>query len=223
MKGKLPMSFLRRHWYNLGLGVAILCGIYLAFAWGGLDILQRLLLMNFLAILLHQFEEYGFPGGEPAIMNMVLQPSPTPERYPLNQQSAMVTNVVASYLFYLIPVFVPTVIWLGLAPMLFGILQVIVHGIATNVKLKALYNPGLGAVVLLHIPLGACYIHYIQSNGLASLGDWVLSVVYVGLFAFLVVNKMTYTWLSDKNSPYPFTEEEMKRFSVQEKLKAIAR
>ena len=51
--------------------------------------------------------------------------------------------------------FFPTVIWLGLAPVLFGILQFVIHGIVTNAKLRSLYNPGSAAVVLGHIPIGA--------------------------------------------------------------------
>ena len=81
---------------------------------------QRLLLLNFVVLLVHQFEEYAWPGGFPATMNTVLQPSPTPDHYKLNQNSATAVNVLAAYGFYLIAVFFPTVIWLGLAPVLFG-------------------------------------------------------------------------------------------------------
>jgi hypothetical protein len=101
------MNYIRRNWYNIGLVVAIGTLIYLVLAWQSMDVLQCLLLLNFVAILLHQFEEYGWPGGEPAIMNMVIQPSDTPNRYPLNQNSAMITNVVVTYVFYLLPVFFP--------------------------------------------------------------------------------------------------------------------
>jgi hypothetical protein len=45
-----------------------------------------LLLLNFVVLLVHQFEEYGWPGGFPAIMNMVLQPSPTPDHYKLTSR-----------------------------------------------------------------------------------------------------------------------------------------
>nr|WP_248736158.1 HXXEE domain-containing protein [Neobacillus rhizosphaerae] len=58
---------------------------------------------------------------------------------------------------YLVPVFLPDVIWLGLAPMLFGMMQFVVHGIMTPKKLGQFYNPGLAAVVLGHIPLGIYY------------------------------------------------------------------
>src|SRR5881227_2165940 len=103
----LPMCFFRRHWYDVGLVVALLASVALVVLWRDMDVLQRLLLLNFIVILVHQYEEYGWPGGEPAIMNLVIQPSATPNRYPLNQNSAMVINVLAAYAFYLVPVFFP--------------------------------------------------------------------------------------------------------------------
>ena len=140
------MRFCRRHWYEIGGIVAIGAIAYLVFFWNQMDLLVRVLLMSFIAILVHQYEEYGFPGGEPAIMNMALQPSDIPDRYPLNQNSAMITNVLA-WIVYLLPVFSPHLIWFGLAPILMGFSQFIVHGIATNIKMKSFYNPGLAAVV----------------------------------------------------------------------------
>ena len=35
---------------------------------------------------------------------------------------------------------------------------------------------------------------------------------------FLSLGKMTYSWLADKNSPYPFTDAEMKRWNVDRRL-----
>jgi len=216
------MKFIRRNWYNIGLVVAVGTTLYLAFAWQKMTILQILLLANFVAVLIHQFEEYGFPGGFPAIMNIVLQHSSTPNRYPLNPNSAMVTNVLGAYVFYLLPVFFPTIIWLGLAPMLFGILQFVVHGMVANIMLRTLYSPGLGAVVFLHIPIGTYYIYYILSTSIVSVRDWVIGIVYMALFAFIVVNKLTFTWLADENTPFAFSEAEMRRFNVQEKIERLS-
>ncbi len=215
------MNFLRRHWYNIGLYIAIIAAIYLALAWSGIQILQRLLILNFIAMLIHQYEEYALPGGEPAIINMVVQPSDIPDRYPLNQNSAMVTNLLYSYGFCLIPIFFPNVIWLGLAPMLAAVSQLVVHGILNNLKLKSFYNPGLGAVVFIHMPVTVYYIVYIQSNGLANIWIWIAAIVYLVFYMVICLAKLTYTWLADRNSPYPFDEVEMKRFNVTNRLKRI--
>jgi hypothetical protein len=212
------MKTLRRHWYNIGGVIALISIVILIYLWNDLGFLQRLLFMNFIALLVHQYEEYGYPGGEPAIMNMVIQPSDAPNRYPLNQNSAMIINVLAAYFFYLLPVFLPDIVWLGIAPTLFGFGQFIIHGIVTPKKLGQFYNPGLGAVVLLHFPIGGLIIYHIISNHLATPVDWIAGVVYMFAFMFITLMKMTYTWLADKNSPYIFPEEEMRRFNVQAKM-----
>lgn len=212
------MKFFRRHWYDIGGIVAIAAFACLVIFWNQMDVLVRLQLMSFIAILVHQYEEYGIPGGEPAIMNIALRNSDIPDRYPLNQNSAMITNVLVTYTVYLLPVFLSNVIWLGLAPMLMGMMQFVVHGIATNIKMKSIYNPGLGAVVFLHIPIGIYYIWYITSKGLAQGTDWLLGIVYLLIIAGGIVNGLTYRVLANRNSKYPFDQVEMGRFHVQEKL-----
>jgi hypothetical protein len=215
------MKFLRRHWYDVGGIVAIGAIAYLVLFWNQMDSLVRVLLMSFIAILVHQFEEYHFPGGEPAIMNIALQNSDIPDRYPLNQNSAMITNALVAYTVYLLPVFFPQVIWLGLGPMLMGFSQFIVHGIMTNRKMKSIYNPGLGAVVFLHFPIGIYYIYYIVSNGLASGTDWILAFVYMAIIAGGLVGGLTYKVLANRNSKYPFDKVEMERFHVKEKMEKL--
>lgn len=59
------MKFYCRHWYSVNLIIAVIIGCFLIFNWGGLVVIQRLVLLNLIALLIHQFEEYGFPGGEP--------------------------------------------------------------------------------------------------------------------------------------------------------------
>jgi hypothetical protein len=89
--------------------------------------------------------------------------------------------------------------------------QIINHGIVTNVRMRTLYNPGLAAVLLLHWPLGLYYIAFVREHHLATPADYVVGLV--GAFASLVV-----LWLGpirllrDRNSKYPFAEVEMFKF-----------
>jgi hypothetical protein len=217
------MHFIRRHWYNIGALVAIFTVAYLVADWHHGNMVRNLLLLNFVALLIHQFEEYGWPGGEPAIMNMVLRTSERPDRFPLNQNSAMVINVLGGYGFYLLPALFPTIVWLGIAPTFFGFGQFVVHGIVTNKKLRTFYNPGLGAVVFLHIPIGAYYLRYLSSHHLVTAFDWVAGIVYMAAFMYIAFVKMTYSWLADPNSRFTFDPVEMKRFGVQQKLLRIGK
>jgi hypothetical protein len=180
------------------------------------------LLAGFVLVPLHEFEEYGWPGGEPAIMNKVIQPSDRPDRYPLNQNSALVVNVAAWYPFAIVAALLPDQIWLGLGTLLFWVGQFGVHAIVTNRKLKTLYNPGV-LTLLLGLALLVYYAIYVESNDLASVWDWVGGVALMAGFAVIFLFKMTYSWLADKNSPYPFTDTELHRWDIDAKLARLRR
>ena len=78
----------------------------------------------------------------------------------------------------------------------------------------------VGAVVWL--VLGWQDMGVLHAHGLASLWDWVFGVAYMLAFIYVGLIKMNFTWLTDPNSPYPFADEEMRRFNVPEKLKRLA-
>jgi len=213
------MDFIRRNWYYIGGMLFIVLAAVLGIFWNDISMLRKLMLMSFMALLVHQFEEYGFPGGFPAIMNIAWHPGEgLPDRCPLNRNSALFVNVFFAYPFYILPIVFPNLIWLGLAPVLFGMAQFGAHGILINRKLHSLYNPGLFAVVFLHWPIGLYYIWYVVMNGLVQWWMWPVAVIILGAGAFFGVNMPVNSWFKDPNSPYPFSEKEMARFHVQEKL-----
>jgi hypothetical protein len=186
--------------------------------------MERLLLLNFIAVLLHQFEEYSWPGGFPAVANIVMFSSANPDRYPLNQNSSMVANLIFAYGFYLSPVFFPNLIWLGLAPVLVGlVMQFIGHVIYVNMKLKSFYSPGVATTVFGHVPIGVLYIYHISSNHMANLWDWSVAIMYMSVFLFLNFYLLEIRLLGDQNSPYPFDQDEMERLAIDKKFELARR
>ena len=131
------MSNLRKYWPDLGMlvGIVTLIGVWINRH--QLSEITLLLWLSFIAILVHQFEEYRWPGTFPGLFNRVIFNSSEPDRYPLNAQSAMIINLVIAYVFYLLPVFFPAVIWLALGPILMGFFQFIWHGIFANLRAAA--------------------------------------------------------------------------------------
>jgi Protein of unknown function with HXXEE motif len=213
------MSFIRKNWYYLGGVLLVALAAVLAIFWSDISMLRRLMLMSFMALLVHQFEEYAWPGGFPAVMNIAWMPGgDRPDRSPLNRKGALFVNVFFAYPFYILPIILPKLIWLGLAQVLFGMAQLGVHGILINKKLHAIYNPGLFAVVFLHWPIGIYYIWYVIVNGLVQWWMWPVALVILGAAAFVGVNLPVTRWFKDENSPYPFGENEMARFRVREKM-----
>lgn len=201
------MKWFCRHWYEVGLFPAGIALVFLLIMWGDMQILQRISVINFIGIMLHQFEEYGFPGGAPTFGNKYIRGGT--DRYPLNQFSAMLVNVAIAYICYLLPIIFPGTIWLGLAPILFGCgFQVMLHLVVFLVKFHHFYNSGLAAVLCIHVPCGILYIHYTASQGLLTGMTWTYTLIYLIVmivFTILFGQKI----LSKKDSAYPFDAKEV--------------
>ena len=219
----ITLKFLRRHWHDIGLFSAMIAGLYLIFAWNEIVFLQKLLILNFIVVLLHQFEEYSWPGGFPAVANIVLRRSPKPDRYWLNQNNSMVANLIFAYGFYGVPILLPNVIWLGLAPVIGGFVQFFGHGIFVPIRLRSLHSPGIITNVFGWIPIGVVYTYYVLTNNLLDLRSLLIAVVWLAVFMFLNFFILEQKLLGDINSPYPFDQDEMKRGGVEKKLELARR
>ena len=176
-----------------------------------------------MALNVHQFEEYAFPGGFPMVMNMAFMgETEVPDRYPLNKKSAFVCNVGFMYPVYILGIIFSSQLWLGLAIVLMGVAQIFVHGIAFNKKMGTIYNPGMASIIFLFIPLCAIYIRFAVSSGDLAWWHWLIAAVLqpvLGMGCLMAPIQK----LKDRNSPYRWSEEEMRRFDVAGKLAAFHR
>lgn len=208
------MNYLRKYWQDIGGIVALVVCSGLLIIHQNMQEIEVILWLSFVAILIHQFEEYRWPGYFPGVFNIVIFKSSNPDKYPLNGQSAMVINVLIAYGFYLLPIFFADQIWLGLAPVLMGFFQLIWHGLFANMKIKGIYNPGLFAVLLLHVPIGTWYINYIISHGLVTTTDWILGIVYFVIATYILIVKGN-MWMKDEESKFSFTKKQLGPYSVK--------
>lgn len=216
------MKFFRDHWYDIGLAPMAAAILSLAVFWPEMEVLRRLALMNFVVILWHQWEEYRFPGGEAAITNLALQLSADgpADRYPLNQNNAMVINVAAAYTLYLLPVLFPDRIWVGFPPVVFGMSQIVVHGFLTPKRIgNRFYSPGLGAVLFGHVPVGVFWFYDTLSHGLLGAGDAALGLLYLFLFIAVWMRGIGYGLLKSPHSRYPFPKAEFERGGYAERIR----
>jgi hypothetical protein len=203
------MKFYRNNWYYLTIVVFIALSFYVGF-WGidRLSHIQTILMFSFMALLVHQFEEYVLPGGGPVVINKAnFNEKVNYRTYPGNMNSSMIVNTLA-YVFYIAAIIWPQLIWLGLGTMFFNLFQFIGHGIKMNHGLKTWYNPGLASVVFLFIPLSIYYMVYIVNNRLVTGWDW-----FGGVLTFIIVLIATtilpVQLLKDVNTPYPITEKQV--------------
>lgn len=209
------MRFIIRHFYNISAFVGGICVIFAVVFWQELSPLQRLALLNFVVINFHFFEEFGFPGGFPTFANTMFacKNSPAPDRYPLNQLSACLTNWGTAIVLYLPPIFFPELIWFGLAPIIFGgVAQLIMHGLYNNLLLKRYYNAGLISTLFGHFPIAIVYIHYIVMNNMATIWDWIIGIAIMFIWYIVGVRIIIVKSCESINSRYPFDEVELNRF-----------
>lgn len=214
------MAWYRHNWYYMGMVLFIALSFVIGF-WGNhFSPIQVILIFSFMAMLVHQCEEYAYPGGFPSIANIIsFGEKDVPDRYPLNANQCLISNVFLTYPFYILPVFFPNAIWFGLAQVLLGMtIQLVAHGITVNIRLKSFYNPGLAAVVFLHVPIGIYYIWYVTTNHLASTGDFVIGALAT-IAAALLLFGLPIRLLRSKTSRYPFDPEEMDGFARQKVAK----
>jgi hypothetical protein len=113
----------------------------------------------------------------------------------------------------------PNLIWLGLAQVFFGFFQFLGHRIVMNVTGRTLYNPGLAAVIFLHVPIGVYYINFVTKRGLVTGMDYVWGVAALIISIALIV-VLPVQLLKDRRTPYAFSPEEVSRFNIVGKLKA---
>ncbi len=204
------MTYWRKHWYYIG-GILFVALAFWVGLWGSdhLSNLQIILLFSWMGMLMHQFEEYAFPGGFPIIANMAgLGELDCPERYPLNAMQSFISNVFFCYLSYIIPIFFPNLIWMGASQVFAGVWQLPGHGIAMNVRLKSKYNPGLASTAFLQTPVAIYYIwyviHYIPEKA-SQLWWGIPGSIAILLLTFIVPILL----MRSKKSKYPFDDREL--------------
>ena len=199
------MTFVQQNWYRIGGVIAVGVLGALAFFGQNLSAVQFILLLNFVAILIHQFEEYVYPGTFPGHWNAEVSRSDQPSNYPLNARSSMIANMWFGWPIYLVPVFFPQLVWLGLAPALFGFTQVLSHGLLFPLRSAKLYSPGAITAVLLYLPIGIAFVREAQPTGL----DWIIALALVPIIA-LISLAGPIKLLANRASPHHFEERQLR-------------
>lgn len=206
---KSLLATYRKQWPRVGGVLAMAVGGTAALASGKLSKSQLLSLVNFGAVLVHQYEEYEDPGWFPGQFNKGVFKSEDPAHYPLNTNSALCVNTAFAYPFYLAPVLFPKNKWVGIAPVLFGISQAITHGIVFPLRAGDRYSPGFLASALLHTPIGVAYFRALRQEGDRATGsDFAKGLAYMAAFIGIGVVAPN-VLMHDKKSPYSWPDRQL--------------
>ena len=156
-------TWLKRDWAKTGFIVSVFLFVFLLIFVKNDDFVLFLILLQTPLYMLHETEEYVFPGGFGEFFNVNIFKLNTGDK-PLDQNFIFFVNVL--------------LIWLVLPG--FGLLAAIdyryglwipyfsffagVAHIALTVKAQKLYNPGLIVSLLLNIPVGIWSIMYLTNH-----------------------------------------------------------
>lgn len=165
-------------------GLVALAAIFLP-----VNAVQQCLLAAIVILLLHFFEEFGYPGGFPLMGVKVMLGSDEMDssRWGANNLNSMFGNWSFLVLLYILPIVFPSIGFLTLSAMMFLFAEVLMHLIIFPLKLKTLYNAGFLTGVF---GLGAIGLYYFTSVFDPSLFRWwdyplgVAWFVLVFLFSF---------------------------------------
>lgn len=156
-------SWLKRDWAKTGFILSIFLFVFLVVFVRKEDFILFLILLQTPLYMIHETEEYIFPGGFGKFFNMDILKLDTVDQ-PVDENFIFYVNVLLIWL--VLPVFGLLSIndyQYGLWILYFSFFAGIAH-IVLGIKAKKLYNPGLVISLLLNIPVGLWSIIYVTNN-----------------------------------------------------------
>jgi hypothetical protein len=159
--------WLKKDWAKAGFILSIFLLVFLFVFVRNVDYVLFLLLLQTPLYMLHQTEEYIFPGGFGRYFNQDIFKLETAEG-PLNEDFIFYLNVILIWV--LLPLFgiLATLdVRLGLWIPYFSFFAGIAH-LVLAIKARKLYSPGLVVSLLINIPIGFLSIRYLTQLGLLN-------------------------------------------------------
>ncbi|MEO6948659.1 MAG: HXXEE domain-containing protein [Ginsengibacter sp.] len=202
------MTILRKHWYDLGGLLSIFVLVYIFLNFKRLTHYQLLMWLSLVSLFFHQLEEYRIAGTFPGMINTVMFKSESPDRYPLNTNTAFLINVFLGWgVYFLAALFAEEAMWLGIAAIMISLGNTIAHTVLFNIKGKTFYNAGMITCWLFFVPCIYFFISIVFKGNLVTIND-ILIGIPVGIALNIMVLKMI-VWLADKNTPFVFEQRNL--------------
>ncbi len=211
--------FQKIKWYEVGGMISLLVLMYSSYLFLYKELtLQAILVFNCFALLIHQFEEYGYPGWFPGMFNRWVFGSRYPLHYPLNRKSSWIVNVVLGWGIYGASVYwAKDVPELGLACIVLSGTNVLGH-IAFSIKGRNWYNPGLITALFLFSPI--IFLYYLFVNPMEQFGERTFwNGVLIGVIATAFVPIIILLFASERTGFEFGARHEVPRFRKFKSLK----
>lgn len=157
-------AWFKRDWAKAGFLISIFLFVFLFATVKDTDFVLFLLLLQTPLYMLHETEEYIFPGGFGKFFNMDIMNFETEDK-PLDENFIFYLNIILIWI--ILPVFGLLAaknyqygLWLPYFSFFAG-----ASHIGLGIKARRRYNPGLVVSLLLNIPVGAWAVLYLVNQG----------------------------------------------------------
>jgi hypothetical protein len=177
--------WLKKDWAKTGFIISIFLFVFLFVFVKDMNFIVFLILLQTPLYMLHETEEYIFPGGFGKFFNRDIFKLQTDDK-PIDEKFIFFVNVI------LIWIILPLFGILSLKNYSFGLwipyfsFFAGVSHIALGIKSKKIYNPGLIISLTINIPVGAWTIYYLYSQGIIN--SYIFNInCAIGLAANLVL------------------------------------
>jgi hypothetical protein len=157
-------DWLKRDWAKVGLILSIFLFVFLFALVKDTNFVLFLLLLQTPLYMIHETEEYIFPGGFARFFNRDILRLDTDDK-PVDENFIFYVNVILIWI--ILPGFgllAGVNLQYGLWIPYFSFFAGLAH-IALGIKARKLYNPGLVISLLLNIPVGAWTVLYLVDQG----------------------------------------------------------
>ena len=143
-------------------------------------------------------------------------------KYPLNELSAFIVNVVLAYPLYICGIIFHDVLWLGIFIAYFTMCQVFIHCIVINRKLHTWYSPGCASALFAMVPFGAYYLYYIAEHFNIPTYYWWAPLAVFPLVAVVMILSPVLIF-RNRDTRYGFADYEATAFSVKNGIARLRR
>jgi len=181
------MEWVKDNWQKSALLVLVYVLATLIPLYSRLDLVDFLLLLAFPLYLVHEIEEYIFPGGFSSFFNKnLLKINPGDKIVPIDREVIFWINLI--YIWLILPIFSGLSLYnikFGAWIPYFFFFQALSH-LVMGIKGKMILNPGIRSSFVLHVPYSIIMINLLKSNEVFT-NPYVNVFMFIGFFFNLLL------------------------------------
>lgn len=211
------------NWYYIGGIIFAILALLLGLFGDQINPMRRIMIVLYMCLLVHQYEEYAIPGGFPAAWNYgVSGEKEIFNRYPLNTKSAFIVNICCAYPIYILGIVFSSFLPLCIFVTYFTMPQILMHGILMNSKMRTFYNPGVATAAFVMLPAGIYSLWFIGTHYTFPSWYWWVPLLFQPVAALCFIG-LPIKLCQNKSTSSAFPDRDINGFSIQNRIARIHR